>query len=374
MSTHRLRSLIASLSLILLGLVIGLALRSTPTQPDPLVGQIATPAAAQPATHGATKPQTVVTRTVQKVSPSVVTVGAVKRKLIRQSWFDTYSLARQRIPYLGSGFLVDKQGRIVTNFHVIDDSESLFVTLMDGRELPAKVLDADRYSDIALLQVDANTDNLPEPLSFGNSDELQIGEQVMAFGNPFGNLIEDSRPTVTVGYISALHRSFRPDQENQRVYQDMIQTDASINPGNSGGPLIDINGDVVGMNTFIFSPSGGNTGISFAIPATRVKGLVDEITRYGKLRPLLLDFAFRTLITPRLQGVQVFEVRPGGPAEQVDIKIGDVIVEAEGRPIASRDEFYLLFASRQVGDTVKLKLWREGRISDVVYTVKEAPR
>ncbi|MCC6545684.1 trypsin-like peptidase domain-containing protein [Candidatus Sumerlaeota bacterium] len=388
MKSRGLAKLVGAGALILLGLTVGIFV----SRPEERLAELAAaPAQAavskQPASSDplpvkrAPKPETTVTRIVKKVSDSVVTVGAVKRQYVEQPWVTEFfigsrlRLEKQRLPYMGSGFIIDKEGHVVTNFHVIDDSLSFFVTLPDGREFEASLVDADRYADIAVLQIKADDGTtLPEPLEFAESDELQIGEQVVAFGNPFGNLMEDSRPTVTAGYISALHRTIRPDSNIMRVYQDMIQTDASINPGNSGGPLVDVNGDVVGVNTFIFSPSGGSTGVSFAIPANRVRGVVDEIKKYGRLRPLLLDFAFRTLRTPRVSGVQVMDVRSGGPAEQAGINVGDVIVTAEGRTVTSREEFYLLFASRQVGDQVKLKLWRNGKESDVVYTVMEAAK
>ncbi len=388
MKTGKLKKLAGAGSLILLGLTGGLLL----SRPEERLAEItSSPATAavskQPAADDPLpstrkpKPETAITRVVKKVSNSVVTVGAVKRRYVAQPWIEDYFLGprmriseqSQRIPYMGSGFLVDNEGHIVTNHHVIDDSVSYFVTFPDGREFDAELVDADRYADVAVLRIKAEKGTeLPQPLEFAESDDLEIGEQVVAFGNPFGNLIEDSRPTVTAGCISALHRTFRPDSENLRVYQDMIQTDASINPGNSGGPLVDVNGDVVGVNTFIFSPSGGNTGVSFAIPSNRVRSVVDEIKKYGRLRPLLLDFTFRTLRTPRITGVQVLDVRDNGPAEQAGINVGDVILSADGRSLRSREDFYLIFASRQVGDQVKLKLWRNGQESDVVYTVKEA--
>ncbi|MEO8377910.1 MAG: trypsin-like peptidase domain-containing protein [Candidatus Sumerlaeota bacterium] len=390
MKVQKLKRLTGVISLILLGLVGGVFLAKpeeklaslTSTTAQAAVSKKPESADPLPVKH-APKPETTVTRVVKMVSDSVVTVGAVKRRYVAQPWMEDFYFGSrmrvteqsQRIPYMGSGFLIDDEGHVVTNFHVIDDSVSLFVTLSDGREFDADLVDADRYADVAVLHIKAEKGTkLPTPLTFAESDELEIGEQVVAFGNPFGNLIEDSRPTVTAGCISALHRTFRPDSENMRVYQDMIQTDASINPGNSGGPLVDVNGDVVGVNTFIFSPSGGNTGVSFAIPANRVRGVVDEIKQYGRLRPLLLDFTFRTVRTPRVSGVQVLDVRDGGPAEEAGINVGDVILSAEGRTVGSREEFYLLFASRQVGDQVKLKLWRSGKESDVLYTVKEAPK
>lgn len=194
----------------------------------------------------------------------------------------------------------------------------------------------------------------------------------MAFGNPFGNLIEDSQPTVTVGHISALNRDFRPDSRTRRVYQGMIQTDSAINPGNSGGPLIDTAGQVVGVNSFIFSPSGGNTGVSFALPANRVKSFVDEIRTHGRLRPLLLDFEVQTLRSRRMAGVMVVAMQAQGHAWDAGLRLGDVIVSLDGKAVDSRDAFRVFFASRQIGDRVSLRVYREGDFVDLVYTVREA--
>lgn len=310
-----------------------------------------------------------VVEVVEAVSPSIVTVGAVKKTMVAQPWLHNFFMTPQyrisermeRLPYMGSGFIADDQGRVITNYHVIEDSESYFVTTSDGREFAATLVDADRYTDIAVLQIDApNQSDFPPPLQLADSKTLRIGEQVAAFGNPFGNLIDDSEPTVTVGYISALNRTFAPDQQNKRVYQDMIQTDSAINPGNSGGPLVDLNGEVVGVNTFIFSPSGGSTGIGFAIPAHRVKNIVDEITEYGRLRPLLLDFAFRTVRTRSGQAVQILGMEPQGPAEVAGLQPGDLLISVDDQRVTSRDEFLVLFGSKQVGDLVELEVVRQG--------------
>jgi len=330
--------------------------------------------------------QNAVTDVVERVSPSVVTVGAFKSAIVAQPWFDDFFLGphyrlsekRQRVPYMGSGFVIDEEGHVVTNYHVIEDSESFFVTLPDGREVDARLVDADRYIDVALLKVDTSAleKPLPPPLEFADSSGLRIGEQVMALGNPFGNFIDDSQPTLTVGYISALNRTFRPDRENLRVYQDMIQTDAAINPGNSGGPLVDINGDVVGMNTFIYSPSGASAGIGFAIPAKRIEAFLEEIRKYGRQRPLLLDFAFRTVRTGRNDtAVQVLGMDSSGPAAKAGLEPRDLILAIDGREVANREEVYLLLASKQVGDEVELEVLRRGEEPfTIAYTLQEAPK
>jgi len=356
-----------------LGISIGLTIERLWFPP---LASVAVAAAAP-----ATKPVTPLISTVEQVSPAVVTVGAYKRRVVAEQWrndffFPSIRLKERtdRIPYMGSGFLVDREGYVLTNNHVIEDSQSLFVTFPSGDEFEAELVDADKFADIALLKIDPKGKSIPEPLPFGDGGSLRIGEEVIAFGNPFGNLIEDSRPTITVGYISALHRSFQPDVRNQRVYQNMIQTDAAINPGNSGGPLVDMTGAVVGMNTFIFSTSGASAGIGFAIPIDRLRAFYDEVRTHGRLRPLLLDFAYQTFRSPRVQGVQVQGIIPGGPAESSGLQPGDIIVEADGKPVTSRESFFVLFASKQVGDAVRLKVWRQGELTDIQYQIREAAR
>lgn len=373
------------LSLVVIGVLIGLLVQHHVLDSRHLVspaeGAISR-AAPEDAKEerGFRKERTRVIEVVEETSPSVVTVGAVKRQVVRQPWMDSFFFPSppmlqertRRLPYLGSGFLIDEEGHVVTNHHVIENSESIFVTFPDGREFDAQLVDADKYVDLALLKLDTGEDSLPPPLRFGDSDRLLIGEQVMAFGNPFGNLIEDSQPTVTVGHISALNRDFRPDGRTRRVYQGMIQTDSAINPGNSGGPLIDTAGRVVGVNSFIFSPSGGNTGISFALPANRVSSFVEEIRSFGRLRPLLLDFEVQTLRSRRMAGVMVVAMQAEGHAWDAGLRLGDVVVALDGKPVQSRDAFRVFFASRQVGDKVSMRVYRDGDFVEFVYTVKEA--
>jgi len=192
---------------------------------------------------------------IERISPAIVTVGADKQRVGYESYYNNYFMPfmmrprvfQEKIPYLGSGFLIDDEGHILTNYHVIEDSVKVYVMFQDKKEYPARVLDIDPFIDIALLKVDLPAEELPTPMELGDSDQLRIGETTLAFGNPFGNFINDPKPTVTKGVVSATNRSFRPDQNN-RVYLDMIQTDAAINPGNSGGPLVDGNGRVIGVN------------------------------------------------------------------------------------------------------------------------------
>lgn len=355
-----------------------LAPRAVAQEPD-----LATePAAVDPYAATGFRPKNATTAMVARVSPAVLSIGAIKRAVVVDPFVDFFnpfvdrrriSTVRQRTPYLGSGFLVDKAGHILTNYHVIEDSEEVFVTLQSGRQVNAEILGADRFADMALLRIDVPADELPSPLEWGDSDELQIGESVMAFGNPFGNLIEDPRPSVTQGVVSALHRSFRPDQRAQRVYANMIQTDAAINPGNSGGPLVDETGRVVGINTFIFSNSGGNIGLGFAIPINRARQFFDEIRQHGRVRPMLVDFDVMGVPrTSRIRGVMVRAMSDNGSAVRAGLEVGDIIVTVDGREVSSRDEFLLILASRQVGDKLNLRVWRAGEIIEVPYTIVEA--
>lgn len=328
---------------------------------------------------------TPVVKVARRVSPAVVSVGAERTVMAEldpffRGFFTPYYYVpqRQRIPYMGSGFVINPKGYIVTNQHVVDGATRIFVTLTDGRELEATLLDADRYSDVALLKVEA--EDLPF-VELGDSDDLMIGETAVAIGNPFGNYIQDPHPTVTAGVISALQRSFRPDSQSQRVYENMIQTDAAINPGNSGGPLVTLDSKVVGMNTFIVSPGGGGSvGLGFAIPSNRIQAIVDEIMKHGHLRPLLIDFNAVTL-NPRLarrldvnaaSGVVVVMTNKNGPSEKAGLKVGDTIVKVDGRAVATVDDLFLFIAAKQVGDTVEMTLLRAGQTLQISYRIEEA--
>lgn len=320
---------------------------------------------------------------IERVSPGVVGIGAVRTGYAwaRHPHSDFFSpfLSRrvpveQRVPFLGSGFLIDGDGHVLTNYHVISGAASVFVTLMDGREVEAAVLDADQIVDLALLRVESPDGGLPPALGMGDSGSLRIGETTVAFGNPFGNLIADPRPTVTKGVVSALGRDFAPDRRNLRVYQDMIQTDAAINPGNSGGPLVDAEGRVVGVNTFILSRGGSSAGIGFAIPINRARAFVSEIVDHGRIRPLAIDFGVMRADRPgRAPGALVNYLAEGGPAEAAGLELGDIIVRVDGRPVGGREDVLLLLASRTVGDTVRLDVVRHGEPAVVEYTMSEAP-
>jgi S1-C subfamily serine protease len=284
---------------------------------------------------------------------------------------------QEKIPYLGSGVIVSENGLIVTNYHVIEQAEDVFVTLSDGRELPATVVARDPVLDLAILKVQAK--NLPA-IKMGDSDDLMVGEWVLAVGNPFGNLIGDPHPTVTVGVVSALRRSFRSAGPTPRVYQDMIQTDAAINPGNSGGALVNVAGELVGINTFIVSRSGGSIGIGFAIPVNRVKALVAEVSKFGRLRPKLVDFRVqnvnarvaRILGSELTKGAVVAEIQKNGPAYKAGLRVGDIITNVNGHPVENAEDVFANIWAQPVGTTVRCQIERGGKKLMVEFTVSEA--
>ena len=270
---------------------------------------------------------------------------------------------------LGSGFIIEPDGVILTNNHVVADAEKIVVKLQDEREFEGRVIGSDAKTDIAVIKVDAQ--NLPvAPL--GDSDRLQVGEWVVALGSPFG-----LANTVTAGIVSAKGRWI-----GAGPYDNFIQTDASINPGNSGGPLVNLQGEVVGMNTAIFSRTGANIGIGFAIPISLVKELLPELKSKGKVTRGWLGVSIQQ-ITPDLAnslgmensaGALVSTVADGSPAEKAGIKVGDVIVEYNGKPIRHSSELPILVARTDVGKNVALKILRgkdEVTLSVTIGELKE---
>ena len=265
---------------------------------------------------------------------------------------------------LGSGFIIEPDGLILTNFHVVDNAEKITVRLLDGRELAGRVVGKDQKTDIALVKISAR--DLPvAPL--GDSDRLEVGEWVMAIGNPFG--LDN---TVTSGIVSAKDR-----QIGAGPYDHFIQTDASINPGNSGGPLINLQGEVVGIDTAIFSQSGGNIGIGFAIPINLVKDLLPQLKNGGKIARGWLGVSIQGM-TPELaaslgldkaKGALVSSVVHDGPAERAGIKAGDVVLEYDGKEINHANDLPFLVASTPAGKTVSLRVFRDKRATTLAAAI-----
>lgn len=269
----------------------------------------------------------------------------------------------------GSGFIITQDGYIVTNNHVVGDMDRVRVTLADGRRFDAKIIGSDPQTEIALIKVDA--EGLPT-VPMGDSQNLRVGEWVLAIGSPFG-----LSHTVTEGIVSARGRG------NVGIvdYADFIQTDAAINPGNSGGPLLNLRGEVIGMNTAILSPSGSSAGIGFAIPANMVKYVVGELQKTGKVTRGYLGVSIQDL-TPDLakyfkidknEGVLVADVSPDSPAEKAGLKRDDVIVRLNGQPIGEGGAFRTHVATTAPGTTVRVTILRDGQTVDKDVTVGTLP-
>ena len=295
----------------------------------------------------------------QKVSPSVVSISTSR---LPDPFFDPFSEIR-KIPGIGSGFVIQSDGYILTNSHVVDGAQDITITFADGRRFDVLEVFIDRQLDLAVIHIDA--DNLPLP-EFGNSNDVIIGEWAIALGNPFGFRFEDNKPTVTVGVISALNRVVRPE-ENERAYKDMIQTDASINPGNSGGPLVNSLGQVIGVNTFILS-QGGALGIGFAVPINRAldaaRQLIDQGSRdfwTGLDIHSVNQHIARTLGLSTARGALITVVEPLSPGESAGLLPGDVIVMTNNQRVDSADDLIGAFRNAVVGDTIALKILR-GRV------------
>ncbi len=264
---------------------------------------------------------------------------------------------------LGSGFIIDEKGIVITNNHVIQDAEDIIVRVNGDKEFKAQVIGADPLSDIAVLKLDSNEKFIP--VKFGNSDEARIGDWVIAIGNPFG-----FGGTVTSGIISARNRSLGLTR-----YEDYIQTDASINSGNSGGPLFDLNGDVIGINTAILGRSG-SIGIGFAIPSNSAKIVIDQLVKFGETKRGWLGVRIQdvtkeiadveNLDEPR--GALVASVAENSPSQKAGVKAGDIILEFNGEKIKEMKELPTIVARTEVGKNVKVKIWRNKK--EIVKTIK----
>lgn len=292
----------------------------------------------------------------------------------------------KQVQSLGSGFIISPDGYVITNDHVAGNAKKIIVTLTDGRKYDARIIGTDPVSDITLVKIDAQ--NLPY-LKFGNSDDLLVGEWAIAMGNPFGLFDINSKPTVTVGVVSNLGiNMINEGRTNNRVYKNMIQTDAAISSGNSGGPLLNGNGDVIGMNTVIYSTAqsnqgAGSIGIGFAIPVNRVKQVVDELVANGKIERAAfsgvdvdnIDDNYKKLykIDSDL-GVIVTRIYRRSPAEKAGIEPADVIVGINGKPIYHANDFLVEILDGRVGQKFNLDIIRSGDKITKTITLENSRR
>ena len=324
--------------------------------------------------------RTAITEATARVAPAVVTVQTETVERVPADIFSLFfggGATQQRIsPGIGSGFIIRDNGVIVTNAHVVQNATNISVMMRDGTTHSAKLLGQDETNDLAVLQIDAR--NLPvAPL--GDSDGLLIGEWAIAIGNPFGFVLANSEPSVTAGVISATGRNLLGSAEGSGVYVDMIQTDASINPGNSGGPLVNSQGEVLGVNSSIYTPSQGSVGLGFAIPINRARRVVEDLIYHGEIRRPWIGELLRA--PPRASnprdminsGVVLRAVVPGSPASNAGLRAGDQIIRAGNRIIRNAFDWEAARLSFRVGDRVPLVLRRGNREVTITVTVADRP-
>ncbi len=351
--------------------------RSAAPQPEAVVAVRSEPAAK------ATGPARVESfhEAVQRSSPAVVNIFTSKEvraprhpllndPLFRRFFGEQFGDEAQRTSSLGSGVIVSPAGYVLTNHHVVETADEIEVALSDGKKLLAKVVGNDPETDLAVLRV--NADKLPA-ITFGKSEALRVGDVVLAIGNPFG-----VGQTVTSGIVSALGRSGL----HINTFENFIQTDAAINPGNSGGALVDARGDLVGINTAIYSRSGGSMGIGFAIPAATAKMVMEQIIRNGSVTRGWIGVELQE-ITPALaesfklpnaRGAIIAGVLRGGPADKAGVKPGDVLTAINGAPVSDPQSMLNLVAALQPGSGAKMNIRRQAQTLEVPVTVGRRPK
>ena len=318
---------------------------------------------------------------VRRATPSVVNISTSKEirsprhpllndPIFRQFFGERFSDEAQRVSNLGSGVIVNPSGYVLTNHHVVEAADEIEVTLADGKKLLAKVVGNDPETDLAILRVQA--EGLPA-ITFGSSEALRVGDVVLAIGNPFG-----VGQTVTSGIVSALGRTGL----GINTFENFIQTDAAINPGNSGGALVDAGGNLVGINTAIFTRGNGSSGVGFATPVSTAKMVLEQIVKSGSVTRGWIGVEVRE-ITPayaesqklsEARGALIAMVLPGGPADRAGIKLGDVLLEIEGKPVADPTAMLNLVAAIEPGQPAKMRLKRREKDLDATVTVGRRPK
>jgi len=320
-----------------------------------------------------------IVKATEKISKSVVSVNVLKRENYRgrsNNIFDNlfgYYPRYRDVQSIGTGVIITEDGYIITNAHVVDKAIDITVVLNDGSYKKGSIVGIAIEHDIAVLKIEGE---IFEVADIGDSDMLRTGEWAVALGNPYGFVIKDSKPTVSVGVISALNRNFSDNHRkggDAKIYKRMIQTDAAINPGNSGGPLSNIKGELIGINTFILSESGGSVGIGFAIPVNRVKKVVYELVQHKKIRKI--DFGFRVkksfYSSQRDEPLEIAVVADGSTCLDAGLAVGDILVGINGISIIGQSDINLAIIDIFVGDTVNLDIVRDSEPLQITYRIEE---
>ncbi|MBQ6269704.1 MAG: trypsin-like peptidase domain-containing protein [Bacteroidetes bacterium] len=299
-------------------------------------------------------------------------------------FFGGRSSRRYEVKGLGSGFIISQDGYILTNHHVAGNASKIIITLTNGEKYNADIIGSDMVSDVCLLKINTNK-KLPY-LKFANSDDVIVGEWAIAFGNPFGLFDMNTKPSITVGVISNKNVSFfQSDNRDYRVYKDMLQTDAAISSGNSGGPLLNSLGEVIGMNTVIFSTAtnqkgAGSIGIGFAVPINRVRNIIDIIKSGKKIERNIYTGMEVDAITPEIaryyqlskdNGIYVNRIYRNTAADESGIEPGDIITAINGEPINNSDSFYMAVGDAMVGDKLKVEVLRGEKKSTHTLVIRK---
>lgn len=314
---------------------------------------------------------TAIVRAAERVAPAVVSISVIRTEQVRQRTFFETRFMPRRTAGFGSGVIVRDDGIILTNDHVIVDADQIRVTLPGGVDYEAELIGTDPLSDIAVLRITG--DDLPVA-PVGTSRGLMIGEWALAIGNPLGNYIADSQPTVTAGVVSAVERNITPGEDDRGFYFGMIQTDASINPGNSGGPLVNAAGEVIGINASIISRGGGSEGLGFAIPIDRALRIADDLFRTGEVSRAWVGLDVGAVEADpwgRTRGVRITQIANASPASTAALAPGDRLLSANGRALTGPLDFEGVLLDLRAGDPLVLEV--EGQARPISLTTSDFP-